>query len=107
MTQNFSAPLWAPSTEYKKNSHLAEFAARKGFSDSASYTDIHEWSVTEIGDFWSTFWDYAGVIGDKGHAALIQTGRMQETKFFPEARLNWAENLLKRRVKSDNTVRRL
>lgn len=97
MIDNNSLPLWVPSDSQKKASHLINFAKQQGFSDTTSYQELHQWSVTEIGDFWSSFWDYAGVIGDKGDLPIINQSRMEEAKFFPDAYINWAENLLKRR----------
>jgi acetoacetyl-CoA synthetase len=44
--------------------------------------------------FWSKFWDYAGVIGEKGAVAAHAHGdKMPGAQFFPEGRINWAENL--------------
>ena len=48
-------------------------------------------------EFWNLIWDYCGVIGEKGERRLIDGDRMPGARFFPDARLNFAENLLRRR----------
>ncbi|WP_420804556.1 acetoacetate--CoA ligase [Agrobacterium albertimagni] len=60
----------------------------------ADYDDFHRWSVEDRAAFWSAVWDYCGVIGDKGDVALSDGDDMLKARFFPEARLNFAENLL-------------
>lgn len=97
MTDISFSPLWIPSADQKSDTHILKFAMKNGFSDAVTYDELHNWSVTEIAGFWSSFWDYAQVIGDKGDKVLSETERMETTKFFPNASVNWAENLLKRR----------
>ncbi len=46
-------------------------------------------------------WDYAGVIGTRGARTLIDASRMPGAKWFPDAKLNFAENLLARRAADD------
>lgn len=97
MTHNSSVPLWTPSADKKAASHMLAFAKILGFGDDVSYQALHDWSVTHVGEFWSAFWDYAEVIGEKGSVAIADEAQMEKTKFFPEAKINWAENLLRRR----------
>lgn len=97
MTDISLTPLWTPSAAKKAASHIVKFAKTQGFSDTVSYDELHKWSVTEVAKFWSSFWDYAGVIGDKGDQILSGADRMETTKFFPNGTINWAENMLKRR----------
>lgn len=96
MSEKNLSLLWTPSETMKKSSHLVKFAVEQGFADTASYDELHTWSVTKIADFWASFWDYAGIIGDKGDVALTDGDKMEKAKFFPNGTLNWAENLLKR-----------
>lgn len=97
MSRNPHLPLWTPSEGRKADTHLVAFAKASGFEPTVTYEELHRWSVTEIGAFWSAFWDYAGIIGDKGNVAVSNEDKMEETRFFPDAKINWAENLLKRR----------
>jgi acetoacetyl-CoA synthetase len=62
----------------------------------ADYRALHRWSVEDREAFWSLIWDYCDVIGEKGASVLQDGDRMPGAKFFPDARLNFAENLLRR-----------
>jgi acetoacetyl-CoA synthetase len=94
--------LWSPSEERKANSRLASFLAhvnetrRAGLETAA---DIQRYSVTEIDAFWSHAWDFLGVIGDKGEGPVFVRGeRFETSRFFPNARLNYAENCLRQKT---------
>lgn len=93
-------PLWTPSAGAVKNSHMGRFlsaaAARSGQS-FAGYADLWRWSVDHTEGFWSLLWDECGVIGDKGAHVLEDGDRMPGARFFPQAKLNYAENILRRR----------
>ena len=68
--------------------------AGKSFDD---YDDLHRYSIADPAEFWSSFWDFAKVIGDKGEPpCLVDGDRMPGARFFPDATLNFAENLLRR-----------
>jgi acetoacetyl-CoA synthetase len=100
-------PLWEPSAALIEKSPMTAFmrwcSTRSGH-DFADYDAFYAWSIAERGDFWSAVWDYCGVTGDKGETALEDNGRMLEARFFPQASLNFAENLLKTQGASDALV---
>jgi acetoacetyl-CoA synthetase len=91
-------PLWAPSAQAAAASNMMAFFGlvkeRHGLS-LASYDALHGWSVANPELFWDAVWDFTGVIGEKGARILTDGGRMPGAKFFPDARLNFAENLLR------------
>ena len=92
--------LWQPDESRVRNSKLYDFMSElksKGIDTGSSYKDVHAWSVADPATFWSEAWDYLGVIGDKGTRALVNEGRMQDAGFFPDAKLSYAENLLRNR----------
>ena len=62
---------------------------------------LHAWSITEPGRFWDLTWDDTAVVGDKGAADFEPGAAMWEGRFFPEASLNVAENLLDGRGRTD------
>jgi acetoacetyl-CoA synthetase len=90
-------PLWTPSAKLKSECRLTAFMKHTG--QKGSYDDLWQWSVNEPEKFWSAVWDFCGVIGDKGKTVLKDGDKMPGAQFFPEARLNYAENLLRRRDK--------
>lgn len=83
---------WSPSPENIKNSLLSTFAKNITYS---SYHDLHKWSITHIPEFWNNVWDFCGVIGDKGKEILKNPEDIEKAVFFPNAQLNFAENLLR------------
>lgn len=103
---NIIAPiLWAPTEKDKRASNLWRFAQLCGF-DPDDYDTLHRWSISESGDFWSATWDFCGVIGDQGNIAIVidDSAQMTGTRFFPEARINLAENLLMKGKSNDIAV---
>jgi acetoacetyl-CoA synthetase len=91
-------PLWAPDPKTLAALPLTAFTAEAGRRtdlDFASYEALHAWSVRDPAAFWDLVWDFCGVIGDKGGRRNAAGPTMRETRFFPDARLNFAENLLR------------
>ena len=67
-------------------------------NDFKDYQSLWRWSVDEKEVFWDILWDFCGVIGDKGDRVFDDNdGQMFGSKFFPEGRVNYAENMLKNR----------
>jgi acetoacetyl-CoA synthetase len=76
-------------------SRFMAFASTAFGEPIARYTDLHGLSIREPAKFWSSIWDYHSVIGDKGAGPyLVDAERMPGARFFPDATLNFAENLL-------------
>ncbi len=100
-------PLWSPSEARIAEAPLTEFtraAERASGQNFASYRDLHAWSVAEREAFWDLVWDFCGITGDKGETVLADGDRMPGAHFFPNARLNFAENLLKKSGSSNAIV---
>jgi len=97
-----SQPLWRPSPERIADAVLSRFCRETGQADMAA---LYRWSIAEPEAFWRKLWSFAGVIGEgPGAVGIENPGKMPGAKFFPEARLNYAENLLRRRDDSDAIV---
>ncbi|MEM7143467.1 MAG: acetoacetate--CoA ligase [Actinomycetota bacterium] len=84
-------PIWAPTSERAAGSNMAAFARATGHD---GYEALHAWSVDEPAAFWSEAWDRLGIVGAKGERILVEGEALRHTRFFPDARLNVAENLL-------------
>ena len=97
-------PLWQPDENRIASSNMQRFmdeaGARTGhvFKD---YSDLYHWSVEEKETFWSFLWDFCNVIGHKGERILVNGDDIEKATWFPDARLNFAENLLRR---NDDTI---
>jgi len=101
-------PLWQPSPREAAETNLARFSAEAGKRWNKSFSglaDLHRWSIAAPEEFWRSVWDWGGVIAETpGKAVLIDGDKMPGAQFFPEARLNFAENLLRKRDGSDALV---
>jgi acetoacetyl-CoA synthetase len=87
--------LWNPSPERIAASNLRAFAAR--FAPHAEdFAALHRWSIDEREAFWTAVWEWGGVIGDRGGRASADRDAMPGARFFPDATLSYAENLLRR-----------
>src|SRR5687768_370472 len=92
-------PLWTPSPQRIAATQVVAFMreanARYGLGLSGC-PDLHAWSIRHPDLFWDLVWDFCGVTGEKGLRRLLDGDRMPGASFFPDARLNFAENLLRR-----------
>ncbi|MEO8203849.1 MAG: acetoacetate--CoA ligase [Betaproteobacteria bacterium] len=100
-------PMWAPSQPAIESALVTQFARycvhRFGL-DFNTYPEFYRWTCDASEDFWSALWDWCGVRGVKGRRILLDGHRMPGARWFPDARLNFAENLLRRRDAGDALV---
>jgi acetoacetyl-CoA synthetase len=99
--------LWTPSEERCEHSQLRKFArwtkSRRN-STNLDYAQLHNWSIEHIDDFWSSIWDFCDVQGDKGGRIFEANSVMASARFFPEASLSVAENMMSRTGDGDALV---
>lgn len=89
-------PLWLPSRQYIDATRLYAFMKDMG-QGGVDYPAFWQWSVDHPETFWDKAWDFMGVVGDKGPVILKNGHQMPGAEFFPQGRINFAQNLLKRR----------
>ena len=96
-----SEALWTPSAERIEAANITRFAQLAGHRyriDLADYAKLHAWSVAEPRQFWNEIWDQCAVIAQlRGATMMADAQQMPAVRWYPEARLNFAENLLRRR----------
>ena len=90
--------LWKPSEQKKQESLLEDFSKFVNFDSNHNFKSLWEWSVKNKEEFWSKFWDYSKIIGDKGKEVIRKNKIFNETKFFPDSKINYAENILKKKT---------
>jgi len=91
-------PLWTPEPDDLKTAPITAFMRAAGERSGQAIDDfdaLHAWSVADPAAFWDLIWDHTGVIGEKGERILVDGDRMPGASFFPDASLNFAENLLR------------
>jgi acetoacetyl-CoA synthetase len=91
--------LWEPTQDRIKSTNMCRFINfindkyKKSFSE---YNHLYEWSIDKIPEFWEAMWEFAGIIASKPYEkAVDRLDKMPGAKWFPGARLNFAENLLR------------
>ena len=102
-----TGPLWRPSPERIAAARLTGFIAeanRRHGLKLAGYDDVYDWSIEQTAPFWELAWDFCGVKGARQGPALVDGDKMPGARFFPEATLNFAENLLRRSGTDDAIV---
>ena len=107
-------PLWSPSEAARARAELARFRARvrerhPAAGDLSSYAALHRWSVEHREAFWAEVWRFGEVIADErpgrepwdevlvGRDRMMPPTKQEGPRWFTGARLNFAENLLRRR----------
>ena len=97
--------LWSPAPDAlgttRIGAFMAELEARRGVA-FADYDALLRWSIAEPASFWRAVWDHFAVGPDPGEALTVDT--MPGARWFPEARLNWAEYCLRLEARADDDV---
>ena len=93
--------LWQPSNERIKGTNMYRFMAfvnQRFGKDFKDYAGLYDWSVNHIADFWAAAWDFLGIKASRKYDRVIEDDKkMPGANWFPGARLNFAENLLRYR----------
>ena len=90
--------LWEPSKEFKENARISDYMKWLGAEKDLTfedYNDLWQWSVTDLEGFWASVWEYGGVEASQPYEAVLAKREMPGAEWFPGARLNYAENVLK------------
>ncbi len=95
-----TTPLWTPLEARASQTTLHAFSSwlssRTGKS-LIGYDELHKFSIDDPATFWSALWDFTKISGDKGEPPFLVDGdKMPGAQFFPGAKLNFAENVLRR-----------
>ena len=92
--------LWKINKEKLNKTNLALYSdfIKKNYKINSGndFNKIWKWSVENPKIFWKSIWDFTKVKGDLGNILLKESDIFYNNKFFPDARLNYAKNLLKK-----------
>jgi acetoacetyl-CoA synthetase len=97
---NNTQPLWTPSQASIDAANMTRFIAQVNQRHDLSISDydaLYQWSIDQKETFWSELWDFCEIIGDRGERILIDGEDIEKAQWFPDATLNFAENLLRTR----------
>jgi acetoacetyl-CoA synthetase len=107
MSTMAAKPLWTPSPRSVADANMTRFigALNQAYKTKLrGYEDAWRWSIGHLEEFWDAVWQYGGVIGDRGKRVLIDGNKMPGARFFPDGKLNFAENLLRGNPTGDAIV---
>ena len=93
-------PIWSPGPVRRQTANIRRFMdlARSELDPGIhQYRDLHRYSIQNPSGFWRTVWDFCEVVGTPGTTVLENPDQMPGARWFPDARLNFAENLLRHR----------
>ena len=100
-----TTPLWEPSDLRIAQSNLQKFMGmvntrtRMNFSN---YRSLYDWSINNSESFWRALIDFSQLRASSwGDKTLVDGGKMPGAQWFPDAKLNYAENML---CKSDDSA---
>ncbi len=98
MTQRPDDILWSPSEDQVAEAEMTRFRnSVNGYQGLhlADYAELHQWSTSQAPEFWRSLWTFCDVVGHgPGTDLVADFHQMPGARWFPEARLNYAENLL-------------
>jgi acetoacetyl-CoA synthetase len=101
MEEGMSKLLWEPDEERIKNSNMIRFMGLVNDKYNQNFTDydsLYQWSVENIADLWASVWEFCGIKASSPYEQVIEDlSKMPGARWFPGARLNFAENLLRYR----------
>ena len=96
-------PLWTPSEKRLRGANISHFIGivnQKYNLNFKKYSELYDWSVYKVSDFWAAIWDYAGIICSKPYDKVVDDlDKFPGAKWFSGAKLNFAENLLRHKDK--------
>ncbi len=93
-------PLWRPSEEWIRKANITrfmEYVNGKQGKKFRTYDELYKWSIESIPEFWARMWEFGEIKASQGYERVIDDLKMPGAKWFPGARLNFAENLLRYR----------
>jgi acetoacetyl-CoA synthetase len=99
--------LWRPPVDVRERSRVGHYLrwleATRG-KHFRSYGELWRWSVDDLEGFWGSVWDHFEIQSETGYERVIGDRQMPGAKWFPGARLNYAEHALRLGGRSGNEV---
>jgi acetoacetyl-CoA synthetase len=91
--------LWTPDAQRIERANVTAFMrwlARERDLSLGGYPQLWRWSVSDLDSFWGSLWDYFGVAASASYSRVLGRRAMPGAEWFPGARLNYAQNVLRR-----------
>lgn len=95
---NEKIPIWIPTEERINKSNLNKyfsFLSSNYSKNFNSYSELYNWSVDDIENFWKSIWEYSEIIFSRSYSSILEKRKMPGAVWFKDSELNFAENLLR------------
>ncbi|HET7686914.1 MAG TPA: acetoacetate--CoA ligase [Candidatus Limnocylindria bacterium] len=107
MAQPTPPVLWHPAADARATTRIGAYldwlARERGLSFD-DYDALLRWSIDEVGPFWQSVWDHFDVRSATPPGPALADAAMPGARWFPTARLNWAEHALRLAGRADDDV---
>ena len=93
-------PLWSPGDLRVQRANITRFIRLVQMERDPGVTDyasLYRFSIESPKAFWRAMWEFGAVIGSAGMREVENPGQMPGARWFPDADLNFAENMLRYR----------
>ena len=93
-------PIWSPGPARRQTANIRRFIdllRTEVDPEIHDYWDLYRFSLAQPEQFWRAIWEFGAVVGKPGDVTLQRGQEIRDARWFPEARLNFAENLLRYR----------
>ena len=88
--------LWSPKRD---DTNINKFQIKNSkYLKDFTYKSLHEWSVHNKKEFWSSFWDFSNIIGEKKGPIIENEKNFIKSKFFKNCELNFTENIIQKKI---------
>ena len=100
--------LWKIKKSKLNETNLAQYSnfikKNYGIRSGNNFDKIWKWSINNPKNFWKSIWDFTKVKGDPGKILFKESNYFFKNKFFPDAKLNYAENLLRKNNEDSSII---
>ena len=97
--------LWSPPPDARSRTRVGAYLdwleRERGLRFDA-YDELQHWSVDDLGAFWQSVWGHFDVGNGRDPGPALADDRMPGARWFPDARLSWAEHCLRLDGRADD-----
>jgi acetoacetyl-CoA synthetase len=101
------AVLWRPAADARRTARIGaylDWLERERGMSFGTYDQLLQWSTSDLDAFWQSIWDHFDVQSRTDPGPALADTTMPGARWFPEARLNWAEHALRLAGRDDDDV---
>jgi acetoacetyl-CoA synthetase len=100
--------VWTPSAERIASAtitHYREWLNETRGLSLGDYSDLWQWSVDELEDFWASIWEFFAVEASEPYERVLASREMPGAEWFPGAQLSYAQHVFRGRDDAEVAIR--